>query len=245
MDVVVNGKLVHYVEFHPEQKQVLVMLHGWGHDSSMWLDFASKHLAQFRVIIPDLPLFGRSQALSETASLPDYATWVKMFCQQLDLKDLYLLGHSTGGQISVYVAVHQLIKLRKLILVAPAVVRYEEKVLPASIKLLRFLSQLKPYLPKVIVNSLSTSSDYAVASKAQREVMKRFIRFSVEPLLTRIEVPALCVWGERDRETLGVPKKLAHQIENGRLRVIYDAGHNLHLEKPDVLARMITHFIDS
>jgi pimeloyl-ACP methyl ester carboxylesterase len=242
MDTVINGKLVHYLEFHPEKTKVLVIVHGWGHDSSMWRSFGER-LVDYRVIIPDLPLFGQSQAISQTASVPDYAVWLQSLYKQLGLSEIVLMGHSAGGQISVYVAAHQMVNISKLILVAPAIVRYDENVLPLSIKLLSFASKLKPFLPKIVVNSLSTSSDYVVASTTQREVMKRFIRFSVEPLLTQIKMPTLCIWGEKDRETLGVPKKLAHQIKQGRLRVMYDAGHNLHLEAPEKLSRMVTHFL--
>lgn len=241
--MVIGGTLVHYLEFNPLGKTTLLILHGWGHEASWWADFAKKFKG-YRVVVPDLPAFGRSQALGGEASIPEYARWCSELCRQLKLTNVVLVGHSTGGQVAAYVAAKKLVRIEKLILLAPALARYEEKVVPFSIRAIRWLARLKPYMPKMLVNVVSTSTDYGAASPTQREILKRLIRFSVEPLLPMITVPTLCVWGENDKETLGVPKILAHTIPNGRLRIVYDVGHNVYLEKPQELFRIMTHFLN-
>jgi pimeloyl-ACP methyl ester carboxylesterase len=195
MDVVIGGTLVHYLEFNPLGKKTLLILHGWGHEASWWADFA-KRFDGYRVVVPDLPAFGRSQALGGEASVPEYADWCRELCRELKLTHIVLVGHSTGGQIAAYVAAKKLVRIEKLILVAPALVRYEEKVVPFSIRVMRWLARFKPYMPKMLVNMVSTSTDYGAASPTQREILKRLIRFSVEPLLSQFTC-RLYVCGER------------------------------------------------
>ncbi len=242
METVVGGRLVHYEDLNYTLKPVMVILHGWGHEASWWVPF-SKRFSDYRVVIPDLPAFGHSQPLMGSLSIPQYGDWVSGFLKKLKIHSPILVGHSTGGQIAAYAVAKKLIKPECLVLAAPALERYEEKVLPLSIKLARSLSLFKPYLPKIVVNTLSTTTDHGVASEEQKKILRRFIRFNTTPLLHSITVPTLSVWGERDKETLGQPMKLAHMVPKGRLKIIYRAGHNLYVEEPEKLFRHIQHFL--
>jgi pimeloyl-ACP methyl ester carboxylesterase len=62
----------------------------------------------------------------------------------------------------------------------------------------------------------------------------------IEPLLGGIDVPTLVVWGARDP---WIPvergRELASRIPGARLEVLPEAGHLLHEEEPEELARLL------
>lgn len=121
----------------------ILILHGWGVDSCHWLKFQEIMAEKgYRVIIPDLPGFGRSDLPKKPWSLMDYVSFVKDFIEKLELEKfypvrslgnynrqneeqshqsgVYLLGHSFGGRIATKFAVSFLQKLLGLILVSSA-----------------------------------------------------------------------------------------------------------------------------
>lgn len=244
MKIVVGGRLVNYDEYNPQGKEVLVILPGWGHEAKLWAGAARGLQRNYWVIVPDLPGFGGSQPLAgENIDLPDFANWLGRFIKKMEIREYVLAGHSFGGQIAVYASATKLAVPKQLILISPALVRFNETALPLSIKLVRQFARFKRWLPKAWVNRISTTTDYAAASEGQKEVLKRIIRFDVSQMLPNIPYPTLGIWGEKDRETLGVPKELMSRLPKGRLRIIYNAGHNLHLEKPEELVRLAEHFL--
>lgn len=242
MDVVVEGKLVHYLEFNPRGTDVWVILHGWGHSSEVWRGLFRLCPSSWRLIVPDLPGFGKSQRLSGIVGIEEMANWVSGLVGKLGLEKIKLLGHSFGGQIAAYAVAVGKVEAEKLILVAPALERYEEKALPLSIKAWRSLTFLKPIIPRRLVNIISTSLDYAQADEEQRKILSRIIRQDVTPYLAKIDSPTLLVYGERDRELLGKPKLIAKRIHNSRMRVVYGVGHNIQLEEPAILVDYLKHF---
>lgn len=242
--VAIKGRLANYWDMAVVKRPVMVLLHGWGQDAGWWRQVSQLLADKCRFIVPDLPGFGQSQLLAGTKSnVPEYASWVADFIGALGIKEDILAGHSAGGQIAAYAAAKGIIKPKKLLLVAPALQRYDEITVSFKTKWLIRLAKLKPLLPKKWVDLVSTATDYHQADGEQKKILQRIVRFNVVPFLPLIPSPTLCIWGERDRETLGRPKELAHLIPQGRLKIIYGAGHNLHLEKPAELAVLMADWI--
>jgi pimeloyl-ACP methyl ester carboxylesterase len=60
------------------------------------------------------------------------------------------------------------------------------------------------------------------------------------------EMPTLIVWGERDGIIPASHGRVAHEMMPGsRLEIIPDTGHFLPIERPDVVAGLLTDFIDN
>lgn len=88
-----------YVETHGDAAAPpLVLIHGWGMDSTIWY-YARKHLAeQFRVIVWDLPGLGRSKAKGPGAvDLARFAADLKSVIGLAGGQPVVLVGHSIGG----------------------------------------------------------------------------------------------------------------------------------------------------
>jgi 2-succinyl-6-hydroxy-2,4-cyclohexadiene-1-carboxylate synthase len=59
------------------------------------------------------------------------------------------------------------------------------------------------------------------------------------PALGGIGVPVRVVAGEKDEKFVALARELAERLPRGTLRVVADAGHNVVLERPAEIARML------
>lgn len=64
--------------FGGNDKPAVLVLHGWGVGSEAWVE-AAVMLAQedYRVIVPDMPGFGKSEVPEKPWTVDDYVEWVK------------------------------------------------------------------------------------------------------------------------------------------------------------------------
>lgn len=88
-----------YVEAHGDPASPpLILIHGWGMDSTIWF-YAKRHLARrFRVIVWDLPGLGRSTVASQEAvDLSSFAANLKSVMALAGGRPVVLVGHSIGG----------------------------------------------------------------------------------------------------------------------------------------------------
>ncbi|KQY96590.1 alpha/beta fold hydrolase [Brevundimonas sp. Root1423] len=88
-----------YVETHGDAAAPpLVLIHGWGMDSTIWY-YARQHLARrFRVIVWDLPGLGCSTADGRDAvALSSFARDLKSVIGLAGGRPVVLVGHSIGG----------------------------------------------------------------------------------------------------------------------------------------------------
>lgn len=98
----------HYWVYPAESSKsrgTVVLIHGYRGDHHGLAAIAGG-LADFEVIIPDLPGFGRSDPLPGTHSIENYATWLDQFLAKLGLSTkAHLVGHSFGTIVlSAYAA---------------------------------------------------------------------------------------------------------------------------------------------
>lgn len=97
----------------------IVMIHGF-RGTHHGLDLVAKSLNEYRIIIPDLPGFGKTEPLNDTHSLHNYVNWLKKFIMELHFEEPPLLmGHSFGSIITSSYATRRPESIAKLILVNP------------------------------------------------------------------------------------------------------------------------------
>lgn len=60
-----------------------------------------------------------------------------------------------------------------------------------------------------------------------------------------IHSPVLLVSGENDPKYCGINKNLAVKLKNSQHKIIKDAGHNVHLEMPDVFTKLVLDFLNN
>ncbi|MEO7524453.1 MAG: alpha/beta hydrolase [Ferruginibacter sp.] len=80
----------------------VVLLHGFGEDSSVWHFQVTALQNDYMVIVPDLPGSGKSSFLdSESIRMEDYADCIKRILDEEVIEKCIMIGHSMGGYITL------------------------------------------------------------------------------------------------------------------------------------------------
>jgi esterase len=106
--ITVNGLQLHYLDWGADGKQPFIMLHGIGRIAHSFDHIAPKFNQNYHVIAIDMRGHGDSAWSPEGAYLvEDYAKDLAAFIAQLNLRNVVLLGNSTGGRVvQVYAGTH-------------------------------------------------------------------------------------------------------------------------------------------
>jgi esterase len=106
--VTVNGLRLHYLDWGSPDKQPFIMLHGIGRVAHSFDHIAPRFSQDYHVIAIDMRGHGDSAWSPEGAYLvEDYAKDLAAFIAQLNLRNVVLLGNSTGGRVvQVYAGTH-------------------------------------------------------------------------------------------------------------------------------------------
>ncbi|ABA88908.1 O-methylpimelyl-(acyl carrier protein) methylesterase [Syntrophotalea carbinolica DSM 2380] len=110
-----DGRTISYRE--QGQGPVVVMLHGWGMSSSVFLPLMQNLSDSFRILAPDLPGHGHSEPGSGY-DLPQLAADMEEWLGIIGITDSYLLGWSLGGMVALELLEHLGGRLKKLILIS-------------------------------------------------------------------------------------------------------------------------------
>ncbi len=100
----------------------LTLIHGWGSQNSIWIDWATNYLApNFTLHLIELPGFGKSPEFSKktlsASSLSVSEAWLTALAESLPQKT-HLLGWSLGGILSQRLALDYPEKVQSLICMA-------------------------------------------------------------------------------------------------------------------------------
>jgi len=244
METTINGVKTNYQVFG-EGKPFLI-LHGWGSNSERWAPIAEQISAKgFKVIVPDLPGFGKSDILLTAWNMNNYIKWLEEFVKELKLEEFYLAGHSFGGALACKLTINYPQQIKKLFLISAASVRKKttkKSALKNVAKLVKKLSFLPGYnlFRKAFYKFIIRKSDYPYVDGLMKETFKNVISEDLAQFTGFIRTPTVIIWGDKDKST---PVEDAHfmneKIRNSRLVVIEGVGHILNKECPEVLAEKI------
>ncbi|HSG82664.1 MAG TPA: alpha/beta fold hydrolase [Gemmatimonadota bacterium] len=197
----------------------LIMVHGLGASSRWWFPlFPGLTSANFRVLAPDLPGFGRSPG--PALDIERGARAVVSLADQLGLGQFFLCGHSMGGTVAAQVAADHPGRVRRLALVDSAGI-------PGTgpFVVLGRLAQPWTWCPPSFYSTLLGDALRAGPGTMLRG-MRELRRHDIRPVLRRLRIPTLVIWGERDTLT---PPEHAHmmlaELAQGRLEFVAGVRH--------------------
>ncbi len=96
--VTINHKTLFYYEVGSGFP--IVLLHGYLESNEVWSDFAVELSKKYRVICPDLPGHGKSEAL-EKQSIELMSDTLNKLLVLLKIKKTIIIGHSMGGYVTL------------------------------------------------------------------------------------------------------------------------------------------------
>ena len=241
METNINGIKTNYQVFGDGVP--FLILHGWGSNSDRWVPVAEKIAEKgYRVIVPDLPGFGKSDALSIPWDTNKYIDWLERFVKELNLGEFFLLGHSFGGALASKMAVKHVQDIRKLFLVSAACVRKKTntKKFSAFVSKIVKVFYFIPYYPlirKAVYKFIIRKSDYVYVEGIMKQTYLNVVAEDLSFHLAFIKTPTIIIWGDKDEYT---PIKEGYFIESAikksKIIVIPDAGHDLNRKFPEILA---------
>ena len=242
MQKLINHTLTNYQDTNPQQKDIFLILHGWGQSSTHWNKLVSLLPNNYRYVILDLPGFGNTQHLPSNPGIKEYSDFVLSFIHKLKLKNITLLGHSFGGQIATHLVVTHPKTFKHLILLSPSTIRQKTKKLKLKVLIYHQFKFLKKIIPRFLSNPLIkqiSSTDYYNSSPQHRSILKKIVNQNLAPSLKKILTPTTIIWGDQDKEIPYQGKFLAENVPQSQLIVLYGADHNPHLLKPEKLSSAI------
>jgi pimeloyl-ACP methyl ester carboxylesterase len=93
-----DGAAVHVDTFGPADAPPIVLIHGWGLDSTIWRYLRAKLGDRYRVLAPDLPGLGRSKEPTDGVyTLDRFADVLAATLQLTGGRPAVVIGHSIGG----------------------------------------------------------------------------------------------------------------------------------------------------
>lgn len=245
-----DGVRVHYRDTGPRDAPVLVLLHGSNASLHTWEPWTAILADEFRVVSLDLPGHGLTGAtLAEDYSNEGMSRFVRDFAGALGLGRFALAGNSMGGAVAARFAIDNPGRLTHLVLLNSGGIPFEAgEGTPLVFRLARtpVVKNLLLYFTprelaaeglgkaierKEILTGAMIDRYWEFARmEGQREAT--MIRFAIPwtnelaDRLGEIAVPALILWGDKDRL---VPVSVAHEfaarIPGSRLTIYEDVGH--------------------
>ena len=245
MNVLVDSIPVYYQD--SGQGQVVLLLHGWGSDSSTFVGIEPVLSNNFRVISLDLPGFGKTKEPSEGWDLASYCKFINHFLEKIGVNHIYaVIGHSMGGRIALKAASTGVFGLDKIILIGSHGIKEESK----KKTFLSFIADIGKalYMPPKVKEKAQNqfqrmfgSEDYQKASDIMKESFKQIIDEDLQEAAKNVTKPTLLIYGTLDTDT---PPRFGETfndlIQGSKLHIIAGAGHYTHLDAEDQVVQLIT-----
>ena len=229
---------------------IMLFLHGW-QDNLRTFDSLPFLSFKRRIIRLDLPGFGGSEMPKEIWDLDNYIQFVADFIKKLNIQIDILVGHSFGGRIIIKGVAEKIFEVNKIIFIGSAGITKKRAVHNLILKILSKIAGLIMYIPPLIfwkeklrkkVYNL-IGSDYLSAGLL-KETFLKIIAEDLSENAEKITVPSLLIWGKNDKETpIADAEKFSRLIPNSELKIISGAGHFVHKEKPQEVAKLIQEFL--
>jgi pimeloyl-ACP methyl ester carboxylesterase len=208
-----------------------------------------------RVIAPTHPGYGRSELPKGMRSVDDLSYFYLDLLDQLDLRDIALVGVSLGAWLAAEIAVKSTQRLSKLVMANAVGVKVGERENRDIADI--FALTEKEFIDIAYADPAVGTRDYkalpdaeVLAAARAREATARFAwnpyfhNPRLKSRLHRIRIPTLFLWGTHDR-MLSEPYGRAYcaMIPGARFETIDRAGHFPHQEQPKAFADKVLNFV--
>jgi len=230
--------------------RAILMLHGWGDSSATFAQLSKSLGSEYMCISLDLPGFGSSGIPTEDLQLSDFADYVTKFLEKIGVADIYaMIGHSNGGAIAISGLASGRLSTEKLILLASAGVRddqrFKKTVLKSASKTVKFATKI---LPQTAREKLRKKSYQAIGSEMfvnedMQETFKNIVGHDVQQEASKLTFPTLLIYGREDTATPTRYGQILSASIKGSKYVEVEAGHFVHIDKPDEVVGLIKDFL--
>jgi 4,5:9,10-diseco-3-hydroxy-5,9,17-trioxoandrosta-1(10),2-diene-4-oate hydrolase len=256
----------------------VVMLHGGGPGASGVSNY-SRNIdtiaQQFRVIVPDMPGYGRSaKGVDQRDPFGYLADTIRGLLDELGLATAHLVGNSYGGATALRLALDTPLRVDKLVLMGPGGIGTTRTVPTAGLKsLLSYYGgdgpsreKLETFIRNYLVYEGASVPDDLIdlrfaASIDPEVVVDPPLRRPSGPMaprtlwrmdltrdsrLKRLRTPTLVLWGRDDKVNRPAGgPMLVNLMPNAELVMTPRTGHWMQWERADLFNRLVVDFLST
>jgi len=263
-----DGTTIYYKDWG--NGPVVTFSHGWPLSSDAW-DGQMLFLAQhgFRVVAHDRRGHGRSSQAAAGNDMDGYADDLAAVIEALDLRDITMVGHSTGGgEVTRYIGRHGTKRVSKVALIAavpPGLVKSPSNPEGLAIELFDGLrtsmaNDRAQFYKEFAVPFFGANRPGAKVSqglldefflwsmqgglKNSYESVKAFSETDFRDDLKKFDVPTLLMHGEDDQIVpIDISSRKSAKLINGAVEIYYPGlPHGLTATNPDLVNRDLLAF---
>ena len=246
-----------YAEETGEQGSRVLLLHGWGCDSSLMRPVAERLKDRHRLLAIDFPGHGKSDRPPEPWGVPEFARNLSGALRKTGFFPCAVIAHSFGCRVAAWLAAEEPELFTKLIFTGAAGIRapqteegrkkaekyQKQKKIYAAMRKTGVLAPLADRLGK-IARDRNSSPDYRALDEEMKKTFVKVISLDLTDLYPEIRQSTLLLWGDADTETpLWMGRKMEELIPDAGLAVLEGGSHFAYLEQVDRFALIAGTFL--
>ena len=246
-----------------DTRQLLILVHDFPADKTMWLPLASKLSERFHVVIPDLPGFGETGYDPQwDFSLSAQVKRLGALIWQMGYSQAHIVGQGMGADIGYLLAREQQRAVASLTLIAPmSQSSHKQSLLDKQVSQTRnpFFTQSKedfyalynmatfhpPRYPGVVKDAMA---QYFTLHRTRIQALFSIYwqdKSRLIPSVSDLDIPVQLCWGRQDSLVDISAAEHWCRTLNIHCSVINDTGHYVSIEAPMRLFHILDHFYAS
>ncbi len=261
--MIINNLFVSYTDEGQEGSSVIIFIHGFPFNKSMWNLQVGSLKDSYRTITYDIRGHGNSDAGNEGFSIDLFVNDLISFMDALKIDKAILCGLSMGGYIALKAIEKHNERFDALVLSDTQCIADTPEAKEKRIKAIEDIrtTGVEKYAEESIKN-LFASESFTTRVKEIEDVKKMIVKTSEQSLcntlialsvrketcnlLSEIKVPVLIMVGNQDKITPPAAASFMHErIKGSLLKIIDHAGHLSNLENPVEFNIQLKGFVDS
>ncbi|QRV58766.1 alpha/beta fold hydrolase [Streptomyces californicus] len=254
----------------------VLLLHGGGPGASGVSNYArniTELAKEYRVIVPDLPGYGRStKGVDGSDPFGHLADGIRGLLDGLGLEKAHLVGNSYGGACALRLALDTPNRVDRMVLMGPGGIGTTRSLpTPGLNSLLNYYTgdgpsrrKLEKFIRDYLVFNAADVPDAAIDERYRASIDPEVIAspplrrpsgpnalrtvwkmdFTRDARLSRLPVPTLVLWGAQDR--VNRPSggpMLAERMPNCDLYLVANTGHWVQFERAELFNRLCADFL--
>ena len=258
-EIKIRGNKYWYEDRNKDKENAILLVHGHPFNHSMW-KYQYETLSQYRLILPDLIGYGKSDFNFERILTEEHALDLALLLDELGIDKVHLIGISMGGQVIVEFSRLFPERTRSLIICTSTPNSETESSYNKRLQLADEIleigmmehtqqtihkyinienngqgSSVYQHLFKMMSN---TPSKGAIASHKGRAERRDNMDY-----LKKIDKPTMVIAAEKDSFfKVKDVKSVADAIKNSSFELIQDSGHLPNMENPKKFNALLTKF---
>jgi pimeloyl-ACP methyl ester carboxylesterase len=259
------GVKIHYQDTGPSKNPIpILFLHGFGSSLQTWDTWTKDLRSEYRVISVDLPGFGLTgEDPSGIYTDRRSVEVLEAFLKKLQIPKVVMVGNSMGGKFAWQFAAQYPEQVSKLVLISPdgyasPGIGYGKKTeIPAIANLYCYFFS-KPFLamnlepayadPKTLNDGLlNRYYDLMLAPGVRGAILARMQQTVLQdpvPSLSRIQIPTLLMWGEKDSFIpISNSEDYLNVMPNAKRVILPNIGHLPQEEQTQVGLQVLKEFL--